>query len=115
MELANNEGVTPLMAAATGGHPSVVAALLKAGVDVLKPCPGSAFNPNTTPLEIARSKDYHDVVALLEPAVQAALAAQAGAAPATTLQSGAAGGFNPAAASIPVMEPIKLKPGAAPS
>jgi ankyrin repeat protein len=113
-ELPNSDGVTPLMAAAMGGHPSVVAALLKAGVDVLKHCPGSGTTAGGTPLDIARRKDYHDVVALLEPAVQAALAAQSGAAPAA-MPAPAAGGFNPAAASIPVMEPIKLKSGVAPA
>lgn len=108
---ADKFGMTPLHAVADGGHPAIVAALLKAGVDVLQACVGN--NNSGTALDVARKKDYHDVVALLEPAVEAALAAQAGIAPAT-LPSNIAGGFNPAAApaSIPVMEPIKLKAGA---
>lgn len=109
-------GLTPLLAAAIGGHTAIVEELLKYSPDVLK---SASYHGSScfSALEHAKSKDYHDVVALLEPAVaaaEAALAAQSGAA-ATALQSGAAGGFNPAAAAIPVMEPIRLKTGNAPS
>ncbi|MEZ0260165.1 MAG: ankyrin repeat domain-containing protein [Alphaproteobacteria bacterium] len=113
---ADQFGMTPLHAAAYGGHPGIVAGLLKAGVDVLEPCFGNGSSGNA--LDVARKKDYHDVVALLEPAVQAALAAQSGAPAAPAGQTTtAAGGFNPAAApaAINVMEPIKLKAGTAPS
>ena len=59
----DNHGMTPLMSAVVNGHLGVVELLLKSGkVDV-----GLKYEWNSTALSIARRKEYHHIIELLEP------------------------------------------------
>ena len=60
VDLANNNGATPLLAAASGGHPEVAAALIAARANV-----NQARNDGRTPLIMAARMNHVEVVRLL--------------------------------------------------